>query len=152
MNAVAKVEARGLSKTFTVGNQQVAAVTNVSFEVFPGETLAVVGESGCGKTTLGRMLALLLEPSAGTIAFDGDADRVIISDENGRIVDGDQLMALIATDWQTSGRLQGGGVVATVMDMVPVTPESSPVATAVHTGGEAVISGQCSSTRAGGAG
>ncbi len=49
------------------------------------------------------------------IAFDGDADRVIISDENGRIVDGDQLMALIATDWQSSGRLQGGGVVATVM-------------------------------------
>ena len=49
------------------------------------------------------------------IAFDGDADRVIISDENGRIIDGDQLMALIATDWQTSGRLQGGGVVATVM-------------------------------------
>ena len=73
MNAVAKVQASGLSKTFTVGNQQVAAVKDVSFEVFPGETLAVVGESGCGKTTLGRMLALLLEPSAGTIAFDGGA-------------------------------------------------------------------------------
>ncbi len=49
------------------------------------------------------------------IAFDGDADRVIIADENGRIIDGDQLMALIATDWQAAGRLQGGGVVATVM-------------------------------------
>jgi phosphoglucosamine mutase len=49
------------------------------------------------------------------IAFDGDADRVVISDENGRIINGDQLMALIATDWQTSGHLQGGGVVATVM-------------------------------------
>lgn len=49
------------------------------------------------------------------IAFDGDADRVVISDENGRIIDGDQLMALIATDWHESGRLQGGGVVATVM-------------------------------------
>ncbi|MDH3229820.1 MAG: phosphoglucosamine mutase [Alphaproteobacteria bacterium] len=49
------------------------------------------------------------------IAFDGDADRVIISDENGRIIDGDQLMALIATDWKGCGRLQGGGVVATVM-------------------------------------
>ena len=49
------------------------------------------------------------------IAFDGDADRVIVSDENGRIIDGDQLMALIATDWQGSGRLHGGGVVATVM-------------------------------------
>ncbi len=49
------------------------------------------------------------------IAFDGDADRLIIADENGRIIDGDQLMALIATDWQAAGRLQGGGVVATVM-------------------------------------
>ncbi len=49
------------------------------------------------------------------IAFDGDADRVIIADENGRIIDGDQLMALIATDWHAAGRLQGGGVVATVM-------------------------------------
>ena len=49
------------------------------------------------------------------IAFDGDADRVIISDEHGRIVDGDQLMALIATQMHESGRLLGGGVVATVM-------------------------------------
>ncbi|UCH75829.1 MAG: phosphoglucosamine mutase [Rhodospirillales bacterium] len=49
------------------------------------------------------------------IAFDGDADRVIIADENGRIIDGDQLMALIATDWHGTGRLLGGGVVATVM-------------------------------------
>lgn len=49
------------------------------------------------------------------IAFDGDADRVIVADENGRIIDGDQMMALIATAWQTTGQLQGGGVVATVM-------------------------------------
>lgn len=49
------------------------------------------------------------------LALDGDADRVIICDERGTIVDGDQLMALIADEWQASGRLRGGGVVATVM-------------------------------------
>lgn len=49
------------------------------------------------------------------IAFDGDADRVLICDECGNIIDGDQVMALIAADWNASGRLQGGGVVATVM-------------------------------------
>ncbi len=49
------------------------------------------------------------------IALDGDADRVIIADENGRIIDGDQVMALIAADWRAEKRLAGGGVVATVM-------------------------------------
>ena len=49
------------------------------------------------------------------IALDGDADRVVIVDENGEIVDGDQIMALIAESWHQAGRLSGGGVVATVM-------------------------------------
>ncbi|MCU6455053.1 phosphoglucosamine mutase [Sphingomonas sp. A2-49] len=49
------------------------------------------------------------------IALDGDADRLIIVDETGRVVDGDQLMATIATSWARAGRLAGGGLVATVM-------------------------------------
>lgn len=49
------------------------------------------------------------------IALDGDADRLIVADEAGRIVDGDQLMATIATSWARRGRLAGGGLVATVM-------------------------------------
>jgi phosphoglucosamine mutase len=49
------------------------------------------------------------------IALDGDADRVIVADETGAILDGDQIMALIATSWQRAERLRGGGVVATVM-------------------------------------
>ena len=49
------------------------------------------------------------------IALDGDADRVVIVDETGAVVDGDQMMALIAQSWHGSGRLAGGGVVATVM-------------------------------------
>ena len=49
------------------------------------------------------------------IALDGDADRLIIADERGEVVDGDQIMALIAKSWNDSGKLKGGGVVATVM-------------------------------------
>jgi phosphoglucosamine mutase len=71
---------------------------------------------GCGSTA-----PLLLQEtviSAGAdigIALDGDADRVIIVDEKGQIVDGDQIMALIAASWAREGRLSGGGLVATVM-------------------------------------
>jgi peptide/nickel transport system ATP-binding protein len=49
----------------------IKAVDDVSFKVFPGETLGLVGESGCGKTTLGRTLLRLITPNAGTIIFDG---------------------------------------------------------------------------------
>ncbi|SEN07735.1 phosphoglucosamine mutase [Sphingomonas gellani] len=49
------------------------------------------------------------------IALDGDADRLIVVDERGRVVDGDQLMATIAAAWARAGRLAGGGLVATVM-------------------------------------
>lgn len=49
------------------------------------------------------------------IALDGDADRLIVVDEKGSIVDGDQIMALIGASWARQGRLRGGGVVATVM-------------------------------------
>jgi phosphoglucosamine mutase len=49
------------------------------------------------------------------LALDGDADRVMIADETGRLLDGDQLMALVANSWRRAGRLKGRGVVATVM-------------------------------------
>jgi phosphoglucosamine mutase len=49
------------------------------------------------------------------IALDGDADRVVLACEHGRLIDGDQLMATIAGQWHSDGRLAGGGVVATVM-------------------------------------
>ncbi len=47
------------------------AVDDVSFTVAPGETLGIVGETGCGKTTTARLIARLLDPTAGEIYFDG---------------------------------------------------------------------------------
>ena len=49
----------------------VSAVADVSFEIRKGETLGLVGESGCGKTTIGRMLVGLEKPTAGSISFGG---------------------------------------------------------------------------------
>ncbi|TNF91750.1 MAG: ATP-binding cassette domain-containing protein, partial [Gammaproteobacteria bacterium] len=72
------LEVRRLSRTF--GGEKsllgrtapsVYAVQSVSFDVKPGEVLGIVGESGCGKTTLARMLVGLLPPSAGEIRIDG---------------------------------------------------------------------------------
>jgi peptide/nickel transport system ATP-binding protein len=56
---------------FKRSTEYVKAVDDVSFEVYPGETVGLVGESGCGKTTLGRTILRLVEPTAGNIIFDG---------------------------------------------------------------------------------
>lgn len=56
---------------FSRQRDYVKAVDDVSFDIFPGETLGLVGESGCGKTTLGRSILRLIEPSAGKVLFRG---------------------------------------------------------------------------------
>jgi phosphoglucosamine mutase len=70
----------------------------------------------CGSTHPSAMCAKVRELRADIgIALDGDADRVIIADDRGHVVDGDQLMALIASSWAKRGELKGGGLVATIM-------------------------------------
>jgi phosphoglucosamine mutase len=70
----------------------------------------------CGSTDIAALCSKVKELRADIgIALDGDADRVIISDERGNIVDGDQLLGLIARKWSASGRVAGGGIVSTVM-------------------------------------
>ncbi len=63
---------RGLCKRFDVGRREsVRAVEDVSFDVARGETLGLVGESGCGKSTIGRMILRLVPPTSGDIVFEG---------------------------------------------------------------------------------
>ena len=70
----------------------------------------------CGSTAPQRMCATVRERRADIgIALDGDADRLIICDESGHIVDGDQIMALIARSWKAAGKLSAPGIVSTVM-------------------------------------
>ena len=71
---------------------------------------------GCGSTAPDHLREDVRRHGADLgIALDGDADRVLLCDERGELIDGDQILALIARSWAASGRLAGGGVVATVM-------------------------------------
>lgn len=70
----------------------------------------------CGATAPEAMQKTVVAQGADLgIALDGDADRMVLADEHGRLVDGDQVMALVARSWREAGLLRGGGVVGTVM-------------------------------------
>jgi phosphoglucosamine mutase len=72
--------------------------------------------ANCGSTHVAALQETVVSSGADIgIALDGDADRLIVVDEKGKVVDGDQIMALIGSEWASQGRLAGGGVVATVM-------------------------------------
>jgi oligopeptide/dipeptide ABC transporter ATP-binding protein len=79
LNNVSLLEVKNLKVHFPVKagmfsrvHETVKAVDNVSFSIAPGETLGLVGESGCGKTTLGRAIMRLVEPTAGSVFLDGE--------------------------------------------------------------------------------
>jgi phosphoglucosamine mutase len=89
-----------------------------------GATVIPVGVSpdgtnineSCGSTSPGVMCSQVVAHGADLgIALDGDADRVVLSDEHGELLDGDQLMALVATHWQRAQQLASDTIVATVM-------------------------------------
>ena len=82
------IETNKLKKTYTVGNQNINAVDEISIQIQPGEFVGLVGPSGSGKTTMLAMLAALLKPSEGCVAIDGvklremnDQERVLFRRE-----------------------------------------------------------------------
>ncbi|MBQ9423548.1 MAG: ABC transporter ATP-binding protein, partial [Pyramidobacter sp.] len=65
------LEVQGLKKYFRTGRGMLHAVDNISFTLEQGKTLGIVGESGCGKSTTGRCVLRLIEPTAGRVLFEG---------------------------------------------------------------------------------
>lgn len=65
------ISVRNVKKYFNVGSGLLKAVDDISFDIFPQETLGLVGESGCGKSTTGRTITRLYEPSGGEVIFKG---------------------------------------------------------------------------------
>src|SRR5262249_14190738 len=72
------LDVRDLSKSFPIPGafpgwavKEIRAVDGVSFQINAGETLALIGESGCGKSTVGRLTLRLIEPAGGKVLFDG---------------------------------------------------------------------------------
>lgn len=80
------VEVKNLSKYFKLSRHRVVkAVDGVNFKIRKGEVLGLVGESGCGKTTLGRSILRLLEPTSGEVIFDGVSLQTLSKDEMRRM-------------------------------------------------------------------
>ncbi|WP_313758161.1 oligopeptide/dipeptide ABC transporter ATP-binding protein [Tissierella sp.] len=65
------ISARNIKKHFDVGEGMLKAVDGISFDIYPGETFGLVGESGCGKSTAGRTIIRLYEPTDGELIFNG---------------------------------------------------------------------------------
>ena len=65
------ISARNIKKYFDVGGGKLKAVDGLSFDIYPGETFGLVGESGCGKSTAGRTIIRLYDPTDGELIFNG---------------------------------------------------------------------------------
>jgi peptide/nickel transport system ATP-binding protein len=100
----------------------VKAVDGLSFEVYPGETLGVVGESGCGKSTMGRLVTRLLEPTGGKVEFEG-RDITHLSTGAMRPMRRDVQMIFQDPFGSLNPRHTVGGIVGTPFRIQGVAPE-----------------------------
>lgn len=89
------ISVKDLKKYFSVPNGLLHAVDGVSFDIRKGETLGVVGESGCGKTTLGRTMLRLIEPTSGQLLFNG---KDLLSMQGKQMVEMRKKMQIIFQD------------------------------------------------------
>jgi peptide/nickel transport system ATP-binding protein len=88
----ALLKVRNISKSYSIrkggmfssGHDKIKAVDNVSFEIPRGKTLGLVGESGCGKTTLSKIIMRALEPDSGEVIFNDQGKKVVLTDLSGR--------------------------------------------------------------------
>jgi peptide/nickel transport system ATP-binding protein len=138
------LEVRNLTKHFPVrggflgSKAMVQAVDGVSFELRAGETLGLVGESGCGKTTTGRMLVGLIPPTAGTVKFEGrDITRgrtrkdrqdvqIIFQDPYSSLNPRHTVGKIVAMPMVVNGIVPPGGVkkrVQELLELVGLNPE-----------------------------
>jgi peptide/nickel transport system ATP-binding protein len=127
------VSAQGLVKDYPVRGGMVRAVDGVSFEVEAGRSFGIVGESGCGKTTIARMLVRLTDPSAGRIVFDGrDITRlhrralrsirpriqIVFQDPTASLNPRQTVGRIVAMPMRVNGIRPPGGVPARVRDLL----------------------------------
>src|ERR1700674_102769 len=75
------VAVKRLSKHYPIKDKNLIAVNDLSFEIYPSETLGLVGESGCGKSTTGRCLLRLEKPTSGSVFFEGKDIATMDADE-----------------------------------------------------------------------
>jgi len=120
----AKQNLNGMKIVIDTAHGAAFATAAATLEALGAEDVISIGASptgdninaGCGSTATELLSKTVVAEGADVgVALDGDADRVIMCDETGKIIDGDQLLGLIATSWQAQDRLRGGGIVATIM-------------------------------------
>jgi oligopeptide transport system ATP-binding protein len=115
-NGQALLQVKDLKKHFKVGRASLKAVDGISLEIKKGETFGLVGESGCGKSTVGRTLVRLYEPSGGEVLFNGENVHEASSDE-ARILN--RKMQMVFQDPQASlnPRMIVGDIIAEGIDI-----------------------------------